>query len=351
MASACHASFGGCVFAVSWKLNPEPRLPSSTSPHRSFGLLLALLNMERKFALTKTGDGRPVKMPLVTSLVLTPHRDLAYQFLHWIRSILDATEGSVPLASLAQVLLRGSAMSLPDQIAQVHAHRPQILIGTPQAVLEALALERNSLDIHGISAVVVDEADYLLESLPKPEDKWNRMRLEKKLERHPSPTRQILDFIYAPVREKNDFERNKQQFRRKPQKDMLPVGQPFYPRPQIVLSSATLRSTFRNSIMREGWITPSYGNLIKVGSSDITVNGTSAVGTLGGTAIQHCALIVAEDSVTNIPGAVEPITEELDASSASEDKNASASALTAEEHPLSADAALEGINQEDLSGE
>lgn len=329
---------------MSWKLNPFPQ--------RSFGLLLALLNLQRKFAFTKAIDGRNVKMPLVSSLVITPHRDLAYQFLHWIRSILDVTPESVPLSALAQVLLRSASTPISDQIAQVHAHRPQILIGTPQAILEALSVDPNPLDIHGISAVVIDEADYLLESLPKKaekqKDRQNQFSAERNLQRHPSPTRQILDYIYAPVRETPKEENRKKQ-------SSILTGPPFHPRPQLILSSATLRANFRNSVMREGWLTPTYGELVKVGPSSLTLSDAGAVATLGGTAIQHCALVVTDDgSITNISGAIERITTDADTSSSAdttEDESTSVSALLSQVLPLDVESAIESINQEDMTGE
>ncbi|KAI0348392.1 P-loop containing nucleoside triphosphate hydrolase protein [Trametopsis cervina] len=300
-------------------------LKGETGSGKSFGLVLALLNQPRKF--WREEDEKPV----ITSLLITPHRDLAYQFMHWIGSILDVTPEAMPLPTVAQVLLRNASVPIHDQIKDIISNSPQILIATPQALLEAFHDDSAPLDLRGISAVVVDEADYLLETISTGLEKHKRSKLEQNLERHPSPTRQILNLIYGSKRKISG---------QKPQKRFGSVTREnpagvFYPRPQLILSSATLRATFRQSVLHDGWLTSVYGNLVKVGEDS-----TSPDAPVRESAITHCALVVSEEGeATNIAGAIEQAATEP-----TEDDTTST-----EEIPLTIDPVVEGISQEDIA--
>ncbi|KAI0687761.1 P-loop containing nucleoside triphosphate hydrolase protein [Cytidiella melzeri] len=297
-------------------------LKGETGTGKSFGLVLALLNQDRRPRRIPNHNDAS-RAPDIASLVITPHRELAYQFMHWIGSILDMTPNPVPLSSIAQVLLRNASVPIYEQIRDIRAANPQILVATPQALLEALNHHPDPLDIRGISTVVVDEADYLLETIPAGIDKMKKLKLEKALLRHPSPTRQILDLIYGSKRKT-----------------------PFRPRPQLVLSSATLRAAFRGSVLNDGWLTPVLGDLVKVGEAE--KEHSTANATLGGSSIVHCALVVSEDGeIVNIEGAAQ--REEGAPIVASASEPAEDEATLADEEPLAIDPAVEGISQQEIA--
>lgn len=210
-----------------------------------------------------------------------------------MRCILAATPHALPLPNIGQVVLRG-ASPIASQVEEIHSTNPQVLIGTPQAILETMQLAERPLSLSGLSAVVVDEADYLLESVPKTKNKHKIMKAESLLRQHPSPTRQILDSIYS-TKEKSHRT----------------------PRPQLVLSSATLRAKFIHSVMSDnGWLTSRYGDLVKVtGTSSIDAPSTDTP-----RGVMHCAVVVKDDGqAVNIQGALNaPVIAETDATSVGE---------------------------------
>lgn len=309
--------------------------------------MLALLNQERRKRLpTRNADNEPASPYSITSVIITPHRDLAYQFMHWIGSILDVTLDALPLSSVAQVLLRNASVPIPDQVTDVQSSAPQILIATPQALLEAINHNLNPLDLRGISTVVVDEADYLLEAIPAGVDKAKRAKIEKNILRHPSPTRQILNQIYGTKR-KTSTHKLKPRANQANQNTEIGV-QAFRPRPQLVLSSATLRASFRGSIMNEGWLTPVFGDLVKIGDSKSEKGVADA--TLGGNSIVHCALVVSDDGeVSNIPGAIAH-EGPLAVASASERAEDDDEVTLADDVPLPNDPAVEDISEKEMNG-
>ena len=88
-----------------------------------------------------------------------PHKDLAYQFFHWIECIHQHMTQKPPLPSIAQVLVRDFEVPLRERLVPIQQTPPKILIGTPQAVLEAVEADPRALPLDGLSTVVVDEAD------------------------------------------------------------------------------------------------------------------------------------------------------------------------------------------------
>ncbi|KAI0094953.1 P-loop containing nucleoside triphosphate hydrolase protein [Irpex rosettiformis] len=313
-------------------------LKGKTGTGKSFGLVLALLNQERKRRppTCHTNSSSPPSYS-ITSVVITPHRDLAYQFMHWIGSILDMTPDPVSLTSVAQVLLRNANVAISEQVQEIRSASPQILIATPQALLEAMNHNLNPLDLQGVSTVVVDEADYLLETIPVGTDKYKRIKIEKNLLRHPSPTRQILNLIYGSKR--------KTSYGLKRLANQKASTQVFQPRPQLVLSSATLGSSFRGSILNEGWLTARFGDLVKVGEGQRGESVANA--TLGGSSIVHCALVVSDNGeVSNIPSA---ITRGDTPAVASASERAEEDVTLADQIPLAIDPAVEGISEIEMN--
>ena len=85
-----------------------------TCLHRTFGAMLALLSKPRTKYRIRNAQGRTIEKDAVTSLMIVPYRDLAYQILNWIESIVKNFGGasSPELSSIAQVLVRDGQMHL-----------------------------------------------------------------------------------------------------------------------------------------------------------------------------------------------------------------------------------------------
>ncbi|OBZ78793.1 DEAD-box ATP-dependent RNA helicase 47, mitochondrial [Grifola frondosa] len=133
-------------------------LKDRTGSGKSFGLLLALLS--KHLSADKFAGIRP-------SLVIVPHRDLAYQFLHWIQHMHVHMGHSTSLSSIAQVVIRNADTPLDVEINTLRDSQPQILIGTPQAFWDIVQEDESALPLRALSTVIVDEVDYLIESVPE----------------------------------------------------------------------------------------------------------------------------------------------------------------------------------------
>lgn len=260
----------------------------------------------------------PYLKKYITSLVLVPHRDLAYQLYHWIKQIATTSPELAPkISSLAQVLVRDGTSHLTNGIRDLHQHPPHILIGTPQAILDIYKEDPQALQLSHLSSVVVDEVDYLIETVPKkdPRKSFHKstVKAERKLLAHPGVTRQLLDVIFSKRKETNERRRDEPgaaQHRRRNE-----IMDPHSPAgsPQLILSSATLRSHLNNYLFDEsGWLNRDYLLKVKGTKKSLTkVDAKVAVGQeshdgLGGNGIQHSVLVVSNDGIQNIAGARAP---------------------------------------------
>ncbi|GJE85733.1 DEAD/DEAH box helicase [Phanerochaete sordida] len=291
-------------------------LKDVTGAGKSFGILLALLSSPRRFVKVSREPRSPTR-PAITALVLTPHRDLAYQFLHWVQC-LHATEelGDFPLESIAQVMVRGS-LAIEEQARAVAKTPPHILICTPQAILEALQQEEHVLPLREVATVIVDEADSMLESPPRKtdKDKYAVKKYLRMLYKHPTPARQVLDAFYG-VRHYADWIAHKARQQREDAEGQL---QPFmklasgitkahlpWRRPQLVITSATLSVSFRQGLYQDSkWLTKEEGDIVKVITHERQVHRMSNLH--GSAAVTHSGLVynVSSGSITNIKNALE----------------------------------------------
>ena len=239
--------------------------------------------------------------PFITSLVIVPHRDLAFQFHHWIDRLVvsSATPGQAPslLSSIAQVIVRGGDRPMALQKAAILAEPPHILICTPQALLELLndgLISRTQL--RTISSVYVDEVDYLIESVPSNSTRRSQEKIRRRMERHPGATDQILDFIFTSRRKKWEEGEGRGASQVSPSDG-----------PQLIMSSATLRHhLIRRLCSGSGWI--NRGALAKISGDGQPVSQESSRN-----AVAHCVLVVSEDGqVRNVDGAQKPILTEVE---------------------------------------
>ncbi|EGO05207.1 hypothetical protein SERLA73DRAFT_45333 [Serpula lacrymans var. lacrymans S7.3] len=269
-----------------------------TGTGKSFALLLALLSKQRVKVNAKSNDATPKKS--ITTLLIVPHRDLAYQFLHWAHQLATPTDdGSAPfsLSSTLKILVRGSSPeNLPSAVRQsivgptedgVSALRddpPHILIGTPQAIQDMLAVNPHVLQLSSLSTVVVDEVDSQLEWASSHASKANKEKVKKKGDKHPKALKQLLDMLYPPhSRDTNPLES---------------ARTPAF-RPQLIVLSATLRNRLRTAFFGEfGWFR--RGNvlkLVKSGSKSRASHGANRSTT------HHVLVVSDDDGIRNIRGA------------------------------------------------
>lgn len=271
--------------------------------------MLALLNRPRT---TISGVDKKGGKKGITTLLIVPHRDLAFQYWHWIRNIVMTGNSAVPssLPSIAKVLVRGSPsekiekefpdsmrsiLSPSSDLSPLRRDPPHILICTPTAIMDVMQRTPECLQLKALSAVVVDEADALLEWAPahKSESVRTRKKVQERMEKHPVLLRQIMDVLFTSE------DRNRPQSHREARltADIVPAQ-----RPQLVMLSATMRSPLRNALYNTfGWLKRGHViNLVRAPSSSRPAHA------LGRTAVHH-VLVVSEDGhINNISGAKEP---------------------------------------------
>lgn len=270
-------------------------LKDDTGTGKSFGLMLALLSKPRVPAVKSEGVFRDKTTPAaITSLVLVPHRDLAYQLYHWIESIVKKSPKRPHLPSVVQMLVRGAAVPVKDQISQLHGSPPHVLVGTPQAVQEVFNEDRAALQLDSLSTVVVDEVDYLIDAVPRNASTYKRDKVLKNIRKHPGPTRELLNFIYD--RRRGSVESS----------SGCTAGRS----PQLVMTSATFRVSYQNEVLQSGWF---QGEVIKVTGSSTADTGSGSDDNGHSPSLSHCVLVVSQEGrIKNIEGAVEAQAESPD---------------------------------------
>lgn len=273
--------------------------------------MLALLSklLTRK-ANPAEGGGNDRTGEALTGLLIVPHRDLAYQYLHWIHH-MTLPEGDMPPLSLrkyAQVLVRhvnkSTLQDLPvrmqesirsascDQDLLIHKP-PHILIATPNAVLELIERQPEVFRLSIPSTVMVDEVDAFLRVPNTKLPKERRRASEKKLEKHIPDLVRILDRLYPTSRDK-------QWHSRSVRAESLEQGcaTPAC-RPQLIMISATLRSRLQRALFSTfGWV--QRGEVLK-----LTRNRSSALPAhrLGRSAVHHVLVVSKTGDIKNIVGA------------------------------------------------
>ncbi|KAG6818029.1 hypothetical protein H0H87_009184 [Tephrocybe sp. NHM501043] len=284
-------------------------LKDETGSGKSFGLVVALLNKPR---LSSRGKSKKTVTRYITSLVLVPHRDLAYQLLHWIQRMIDVTQPLPDISSIAQVLVRDGGHHITEGLRALRQNSPHILIGTPQAIMDVYKEDPDALQLDHLSSVVVDEVDYLIETVPSKDPNKSffkaTLKAKRKLLAHPGVTRQLLDVIFSQRKQTNALRKDEPGLVQEQRRS----GLHHYPttEPQLILSSATLRRHLNNYLFEEsGWL--NRDNLLKVRGSkgDLVIQEKKKASDLylhdglGGTRITHSVLLVSEGGINNIAGA------------------------------------------------
>jgi hypothetical protein len=213
--------------------------------------------------------------------------------MYWIERIATATNNPHH-PTPTQVIVRGQE-GLSSQVSRLRENPPGILIGTPQTILDVLQEDEHAIDFTGLSTVVVDEVDYIIDFIPADASRDRKQRLAAKMRRHPSAGKLLLDRIYSP--------------RVRPDGSAA-VDMP----PQLVVCSATLQTGLRQQLYHSGWFRKGAESVVKVRSElraeeprNSEKNVAAADVTLDAEVIQHCALVFSDDgSIRDVEGAVEP---------------------------------------------
>ena len=129
--------------------------------------------------------------PSISALVIVPHKDLALQLARWMQMITEyRIQVQRPkLSSVVRVLAKISEEPLGDRLTDLERFVPHIPTGTPQVLQSFLIVQK----LHKLNTVLVDGADYLIETVPNLSDKFKREKMRKKIAKHPGPTRQLLN--------------------------------------------------------------------------------------------------------------------------------------------------------------
>jgi hypothetical protein len=208
----------------------------------------------------------------------------------------SATPGNAPppLSAIAQVVVRGGDTPISSQRATILTEPPHILIGTPQALLELFDESFTHGQLRSISSIYVDEVDYLIDAIPSNASNRTQEKARRQMERHPSPTSQVLDLIFSSRKKRWDSEGHNISH-------SSPLGGP-----QLIMSSATLRRDLRSHLCSgRGWL--DRNTLVRVSGVGRPMSGAKNGPVL------HCVLVVSKDGqIRNIDGAQEATPAEVD---------------------------------------
>lgn len=271
-------------------------------------MILGLVNKPRLVS-REWKDGKEIETHHITTLLLVPHRDLAYQLYRWIEQITK-TLPKARIESIAYVLVRGTGVPIKKQIKRLEENPPHIVICTPQALMDVYKEKREALKLSTLSTIVVDEVDYLIETVARKDpNKSYRLAYDKakrKVARHPGLTRAFLDIVYSKRKEWNERRYSSE---RSEWEEEGTVGRELEKTPQLILSSATLHVHLKNYLFEEsGWL--NKDNLVKIfgdgerkKSENLNAGHSAPTGKEG--RVLHSVLVVSEEETKNVAGAIE----------------------------------------------
>ncbi|KAF9290807.1 hypothetical protein BGZ68_006041 [Mortierella alpina] len=263
----------------------------TTGSGKTFGILLSLLSKPRR----RIG---PNNQPGITSVIVVPNQELAFQLQSWARSLFPTADQQL-LQEMIQVVVTPS-LSLPTddgsttsfkkprhtarkgkndqeststqiagsgeaeaQVARLQKSLPHVLVATPSRLWTLL--QSGVLDLSGIETLVMDEVDHLIR-LPK---RFASQRQIYNRDLHPKPAELSVREI---IRSAQAVGRN------------LEGGED---RIQIVAASATMNRPIRHWLEVNGWV-------VKPEWVDTTKSVVLPTG------IQHHCLVVGAQSIRNM---------------------------------------------------
>ncbi|KAG5513224.1 hypothetical protein PMAC_001594 [Pneumocystis sp. 'macacae'] len=203
---------------------------SWTGTGKSFALSLYALNCSR--SISKENPN----VPTLTTVILVPNNDLAYQYKQWIENILKNYERPVKHnEDIIQVLTRNNF----DENIQIERLRqfpnPHILIATPNRLLDILSdlgeTCKNYIDFKNLQSIIVDEADYILNT-----SKYYSVKKDIQNRHHFSPGHILLQYI---ITLRNKMSKTKTEF----------LSDNY----RLIFSSATINKGLKQLIYSRNW--------------------------------------------------------------------------------------------------
>ncbi|KAF9904407.1 hypothetical protein BX616_001308 [Lobosporangium transversale] len=247
----------------------------TTGSGKTFGILLALLSKpRRRVGVAPLGESRPG----ITSVIIVPNQELAFQLEAWTRSLLptltdqqfDGLIQTIYTPSMAsldngresmldkyetlytnkhhqhahrlplkQLIAQSSAKSAvhqkkDEQIQRLVRTLPHVLIATPVRLWDLI--QQGILDLSMVETLVLDEVDHLIR-LPK------RFASQKEIfnrDRHPKPAELAVREIMRSAREAGRYD-NKS-------------GDSVTDRIQVIAASATMNRPMRHWLETNNWV-------------------------------------------------------------------------------------------------
>ncbi|TPX47462.1 hypothetical protein SeMB42_g02441 [Synchytrium endobioticum] len=191
----------------------------------------------------------------VSSLVLSPTRELAVQLHGWIVSLLRPHH---PSDTDIQCILNG--LDRNEQASRLQTHTPSIIVGTPLRVRELV--HDKVIDLGALEVLVLDEVDYLIrEASPKASvtEKFRNVI-------HPRPGEMLVDQIVSQRRDmaEGDVSRVKRKSKNSKKPTAAPAEDTVAKADhtdncgrtlQIIASSATLPAYLHHSLVwKRKWL-------------------------------------------------------------------------------------------------
>lgn len=259
---------------------------------------------------------------------------MAIQYYHWLTRIVQNTKPpdrfGIDTDRFVQRLIREGQEHLSTGLKKLYETKPHILVSTPQAILDLYKKDPDLVPFQYLKTVVVDEVDYLIETVPRkdPEKSWKGAtdKALKKIRAHPGATRELLDIIYVARKEVHSRMQDWKWLEERGglQRKGSFVRSANMPGPQLVVASATLRTHLSNYLYEEsGWLNKAFVTKVKnTGSKpmrkeldesalDERVREAARTGR-----VKHCVIEVSDTDVRNVEGAVaveDDMTEKLEA--------------------------------------
>lgn len=265
----------------------------TTGSGKTFGILLSLLNKPR----VKDVAGRPG----ITSVVIVPNQELAFQLLSWTRDLFPTLDDPDQLNKLIQVLVvpSSSPSSLPSESSRISQQKklaeeskqlerlsealPHVLVATPNRLWSLI--EQGVMDLSGIETLVLDEVDNLIQ-LPT---RFANQRKIMNRSLHPTSAelavREILRSAEAAGRYRESTEAETTASEGNSSSEGVTTT-PFN-RIQFVVASATMNRPIRYWLETEGWI--QNAEWVDTTKSVVLPEG-----------IRHHCVMVGADSVRNM---------------------------------------------------
>jgi len=233
---------------------------------------------------------------------------------------MSTEEVGIDTDRIVQRLIREGQEHVTAGMKKLYETKPHILVSTPQAVLDLYKKDPDLVPLDYLSTVVVDEVDYLIETVPKknPERAWKGSyeKAIRKIRAHPGATRELLDMIFTARKEINARmqEWTWDEGAEGPYRKGSFVGSRDMPGPQLVVSSATLRTHLSNYLYEEsGWLNKSFVMKVKnTNSKPVKETETADERVREGASsgrVKHCIIEVSKTEVRNVEGAID-VTED-----------------------------------------